>query len=294
MYIIYLYINKIVNCKYIINMEKSMKKNLELIAVLMLCIIIIILVLTYVYGKINIGITLIVFAITAGISFLIYLDKNITEEKVFLYIVPVILIMFIFGIPIVKNADEIVHWHKVYDISQGNIITKKSNGVGVGWVPESVSIFIPQNEINYAKLAELYERKMDKNEKIVGVDLATDAIYHPLTYAPQVLGVLTAKIFTNRPIIMMYMARIFNSICSFVLLYLAIKIIPYGKRILLFLTCIPVCANSLASMSTDALTISVAYLLIAYVLKLINEKQKKIELKEKIILRNFINCNGFM
>lgn len=271
-----------------------MKKNLEFIAILLLCITVITLVLTYVYGKISVLATILVLTITAVISFLIYLDKNITEEKVFLYIAPVILIMLIFGIPIVKNADEIVHWHKVYDISQGNIITQKSNGIGVGWVPESVSIFIPQNEINYAKLAELYERKMDKNEKIVGVDLATDAIYHPLTYAPQVLGVLTAKIFTNRPIIMMYMARIFNSICSFVLLYLAIKIIPYGKRILLLLTCIPVCANSLASMSTDALTISVAYLLIAYVLKLINEKHKKIELKEKIILRNFINCNGFM
>lgn len=271
-----------------------MKKNLELIAILILCITIITLVLTYVYGKINILVTLIVFAITVGISFLIYLKKDITEEKIFLYIMPIILIMLVFSIPIVKNADEIVHWHKVYDISQGNIITKKSNGIGMGWVPESVRIIIPQNEINYEKVAEIYEREVNENEEKVGVDLATDAIYHPLTHAPQVLGILVAKIFTNKPVIMMYMARIFNAICSFVLLYLAIKIIPYGKRIMLLLTCIPVCANSLASMSTDALTISVAYLLIAYVLKLINEKQKKIELKEKIILRSFVCYNLIM
>lgn len=269
-----------------------MKKNLELIAILLLCITVITLVLTYVYGKISVLATIAVLTITAGISFLIYFKKDITEEKIFLYIVPIILIMLIFSIPIVKNADEIVHWHKVYDISQGNIITEKLDGIGVGYVPESVRIVIPQNEINYKKVAELYERELNEDEEKLVVDLTTDAVYHPLTHAPQVLGVLIAKIFTNKPVVMMYMARILNALCSFILLYFAIKIIPFGKRIMLLLTCIPVCANSLASMSTDALTISVAYLLIAYVLKLINEKQKKIELKEKIILRSIICCNG--
>ena len=46
----------------------------------------------------------------------------------------------------------------------------------------------------------------------------------------------------------------------------------------------PVAVSSLASMSPDAMTISMSYLFISYILKLLNEKDKKIDWKDKIIL----------
>ena len=76
---------------------------------------------------------------------------------------------------------------------------------------------------------------------------------------------------------MAYGARIINMIVSILLLYLAIKLMPFGKKGMLLSMCFPIAIEGFTSMSPDALTISVAYLYTAYVLNIVfnNEKQVK-------------------
>lgn len=71
---------------------------------------------------------------------------------------------------------------------------------------------------------------------------------------------------------------------SVIMLYFAIKFMPFGKKVLLLLVALPISVEGFVSMSPDALTISAVFLFIAYVLKLFNEKDKKITLKDKVIL----------
>lgn len=83
---------------------------------------------------------------------------------------------------------------------------------------------------------------------------------------------------------MAYGARIINMIVSIVLLYLAIKIMPFGKRGMLFSMCFPIAIEGFTSMSPDALTISISYLFTAYVLNIVFNKEKQIKRTDIFIL----------
>lgn len=265
-------------------MEEKYKKIIKFIICMVIGIIIIGAVVSFGYNNFNVKAGIIISIVFILMALKIYLQDNNKEEVLFLNIVPIVLIMFLIGIPSLKNSDEIVHWNKIYDISQGHIMPKIIEGIPIGELPKETQTNISVEDINYDNLKNLYAQEISEDEKKVIVDLSTTSLYNPIVYIPQVVGTIVADIFTDRPLIMMYFARLFNLIFSVIILYLAIKIIPFGKRIMLLLTCIPVAAAGFASMSPDAMTIAIAYLLIAYILKLIDEKDKKISFKDKCIV----------
>ena len=265
-----------------------MKKELKLIIGIIICIILITLTVGFEYEKVNAVMGMIISIIALALGLIIYNKKQLSTEKLFLYIVPVIMILFLIAIPLWENADEPVHWFRIYDIIQGNFYTKTTNtGLAVAELPEAVYNYYYYNDrfdMKYSDYKDLYDKEIVEEGKVIYRDLSTAAVYHPLQYMPQVIGAFVADIFTDRPFVMMFAARIVNMLFSFGILYLAIKIIPYGKNIMLLLTCIPIATSSFASMSPDAMTISVSYLFISYILKLLHEKDKKINWKDKIIL----------
>ena len=225
-----------------------------------------------------------------GIIIYIFFSKNITEEKAFLITVPIIAVLFMFCMPSMKNHDELYHWYRICDISNGNLIA--------GFPNEEIpftSAHIKQNELEilgnknwinlrYKDIYELYQNNNQSSE-LVYTDISTSAVYSPIQYLPQSIGLVIAKFITNNAIVMSYFVRVFNVIFSIIILYLAIKITPFGKKILLFVSYIPIALEGFTSMSPDAITISVAFLLIAYVLRLTyNNEVKEIRIKEKVIL----------
>lgn len=84
--------------------------------------------------------------------------------------------------------------------------------------------------------------------------------------------------------LMVYGARIINMIVAILLLYLAIKQMPFGKRGMLISMCFPIAIEGFTSMSPDALTIAVSYLITAYVLNIVFNKEKNIEKKDIFVL----------
>ena len=263
-------IYKFIDIKYI---EERMKKEVKFIIGIILCIIVIAGIIAFNYNKVNAVMGMVISIIAILLCAKIYTEKQLKPEKLFLYIVPIIMILFLIGIPSWKNADEPVHWFRIYDISQGNLYTKKNNGLAVVELPEAVynyHNYTNELGIKYSDFKELYENEIIEDGKVIYRELSTAAVYHPIQYMPQVIGTFIADIFTDRPFVMMYFARVFNMIFSLAILYLAIKTIPYGKNIMLLLTCIPVAVSSFASMSPDAMTISMSYLFISYILKFLN------------------------
>jgi len=73
---------------------------------------------------------------------------------------------------------------------------------------------------------------------------------------------------------MMYLGRIFNLWAWIGLVYLSIKIIPVFKWPLTFLALVPVPLFQAASLSADALTNGIAFLLAAYILQCAFDKNK--------------------
>lgn len=276
-----------------------MKKNAKFIIVFIISTIIILLFTLYEAKLIKpiswqlIFLTIIITLIVALMSFSIYKEKNFTEDKAFKFVIPLICIMFFVAMPMFRNHDEDTHWLRIYDIANGNLFVPTEYGeifqegatnYPATEIPKAVFDIVDREKTAGHNFKELYEYTINEDETII-VALPTEALYSPIQYIPQVTGTLIAKMFTNRPIVMAYMARLFNMITTIIILYFAMKLIPFGKKIFLAVMAIPIAVEGFTSLSSDAMTISIAMLLIAYIFNIIFNKDKKIVTwKDKVIL----------
>lgn len=223
--------------------------------------------------------------ITIAISNIIFFSKNVTTEKVFLLTVPIICIIFMICMPMFRSHDELRHWTKAYEISTGKFVASVIDEKVQSELPTSVANGVNKywRNIKYGDVIKSLNNDLNENDTKLQ-SMKEVALYSPVQYMPQVLGILIAKIFTNKVIILAYMARLFNLIISVAIMYLTIKTIPYGKKVLLLLSLLPLSIEAFSSMSPDAITISVIFLFIAYVLKLKENKEELINKKDILIL----------
>ena len=84
--------------------------------------------------------------------------------------------------------------------------------------------------------------------------------YAPIVYLPQAIGITIGKIFNTSPLIMIWLGRLINLIVWVVLIYLAIKIIPFGKWAMAILALNPMAVFLSASLSADVVTTALAFL----------------------------------
>lgn len=231
-------------------------------------------------------------AILIGFSILIYIictiiyyKKNIKIENIFLMTVTPIAIMFLITMPTFKNHDELYHWYKSYELSIGKLTTGLENGVQGTKMPNAVGeiLYSDWTKMNYGELREKFQIKLN-NDKVALLDSGTSAVYSFVQYIPQATGITITRMFTDNVMLMTYGGRIANLAASILLIYFAIKLIPFGKKILLLVSYIPIAIEGFSSLSPDAMTISLSLFYIGYILYLAYDKDKKVEIKEKIIL----------
>mgnify|MGYP003371431515 CR=1 FL=1 len=219
------------------------------------------------------------------ISTIIYYKRNIKVENLFLMIVPFVCLFFMITMPTFKNHDEYYHWLKAYEVSEGHFMTPIENGVQGSQMPDAVWEVFPKDwtVMDYSDVKEKLNVKIDEEKQGI-LNPETAAVYSFVQYIPQATGIIIAKIFTNNAYIITYVGRIVNMIVAMALLYLAIKIIPFGKKLILLPAMIPIAIEGFTSLSPDAMTISMSFLYIAYILHLAFGNKEKILVKDKIIL----------
>ena len=237
------------------------------------------------YKENSIYTVLYIFIFVLTSLFLVYLYlinkyDHIHIEKKFLFLaIPIFAIYFVV-IPPNAGHDEELHWYRIFEISEGGFVSSVDNGSTGYILPENVDIDIPWIEqFRYINITN-NKKVLDYNKKIF-VANGTMAVYSPIQYLPQVTGVFVTKHITNKPLTIYYVGRLCNLIACIVLLYLAIKIIPYYKKILFLLAFIPIAIEGFTTLSGDGMLIAISYLFIAYVLK-------QIEISDKLKLKNYI------
>lgn len=220
-----------------------------------------------------------------AISIIIYSKKNIKVENLFLMLVPFVCIFFLITMPTFRSHDEYYHWLKAYEVSEGHLATPIEEGVQGSLMPKSVTNVMPQDwkTMTYTDVKEKLHVPLEKEDTAI-LNPETAAVYSFVQYLPQAVGIAVARVITSNTYLLTYAGRIANMLVCVALLYFAIKIIPFGKNLILIPAMIPIAIEGLASLSPDAMTISVSFLYIAYILHLAFGKVEKIELKEKIIL----------
>ena len=187
---------------------------------------------------------------------------------------------YLLFIPLGKVPDEETHAKRAYEISEGQLITgrNKQNRSGRMLNKNMVTYFRYKSYHDYKKVFT----KKDKKEKSFSAFPAA-SVYSFLCYIPQSTGILLGRILNLPLIFQLYLGRIFSFISWLILIYFAIKIIPY-KKICVFGICfLPMMIQQAISLSADSLTNGISIFFIAYTLYL-KERKESLSKKDFVIL----------
>lgn len=214
------------------------------------------------------------------VYFLFY--KKVNPEKIFLYLIIPIGLLYVFIIPLGRAPDENTHFYRSYEISIGNVIAKKNEmKQGGDYLPDNI------NEVFSASTKYKDEKKniniKFSNEKKF-VSFPNTSMYSFITYFPQVLGVTIGRLL-NLPILWVaFLGRLSNYLVWLLFMYFSIKIIPFKKLSLLIIMFLPMMLQESISLSADALTNGTTFLFISYILYFKYEENAIVKKKHMIII----------
>jgi len=189
-------------------------------------------------------------------------------ENWFLIIfIPLSLLMMIV-MPIFRPPDEPAHLERAFLIADGQMIS--SIRTGKATIPENFYGASLADNISYKDLINLWEDMTDRHYEIN--NMTATAIYPPVSYFPQALGMKLAMIFSSNRLVVFYAARLMNWLCATAVLWWGIWKIPKGKWIFLFLSILPVNLQEVSSASADGMATAIVFALTAFVCWAVMEK----------------------
>ncbi len=215
------------------------------------------------------------FVVFFTINYLIN-SKKLSYEK-FYIILTLFMIPILFIFPPLTIPDEYHHFYRSFSNSQIFDDNFKFNGF------DNKFTIVPDNSqcLNYSNVQVTDKvRNLDdiancsKNGKNV-VFFNTAAGINPiLGYIPQAIGIKIADFLSNSPLFIFYFGRLFSFLCSFFIVYMAIKITPKYKSLFLLVATMMMFVQQMISYSYDSILNSASLLFVAYMFKLLCSKSK--------------------
>jgi uncharacterized membrane protein len=212
--------------------------------------------------------------------------KPIKPDLFFLFISLFSGIVFLIFTPPFQVPDEINHFYKSYQISNGILFPEtKDNRLG-GYVPKSfIEITKPflglrwdsNVKTNFKTIKEQFSVPLNEDENVF-VDFPNTALYSPISYIPQSVSIFILKKLDLPPLIIFYGARLFTLLTWILGIWLAIRITPISKWLFTLLALLPMSIFTNMSLSADVVTNICAFLFIAYLLKVVFQ-EKDFDLK---------------
>lgn len=182
-------------------------------------------------------------------------------------------IIYLLAVPTLGTFDEQVHMQNVlYHVSnifeekvdeQENLYVTKVEYVDYtsalrGWKP---------SKQKYAQLNQMFQKCYGK--KTIEVELETGILKPSYMYLPQSIGGIAGYAFGFNLYTLTFLASITNLIFYALVVGLAIKVIPIAKELLFLLALCPTPLKAAASLSYDAFINSLAFLVIALIIKML-------------------------
>jgi uncharacterized membrane protein len=170
--------------------------------------------------------------------------------------------------PPFQAPDEQNHFFRTYQISKGELISRKLEGRSGGFVPNSLVETASQFNgfyFNPKDTLALLATPLNRNQQDF-VDFRNLVPHSPLVYAPQSIGISFGKLLDVSPLALMYLGRFTNLCVSLLLIFLAIHITPVFKRFFFLLMLSPMALFQMSSLSADSLTNSLSLLFVAFIL----------------------------
>ncbi|MDO4939097.1 MAG: DUF2142 domain-containing protein [Lachnospiraceae bacterium] len=235
------------------------------------------------YGMLTIG--LVMLSLCVGI-FLIC--TNFKREIIWIIAVFLLGISFIRVMPGLSAPDEPSHYVSAYYLSNQLMMIQPDDEAGkVNIRKEDVALEDVNEERKKSDYAYVEDTEVfgqiptEKNyyevrnwNKLHDADPGMTTSAHirvvttPFVYLPQATGITIGRLFNTSALTMLNLGKIFNLLVFCILVYFAVRIMPFGKSIMMASVLLPMTVNLAASMSYDAMLIGCAYVFIAEILYL--------------------------
>jgi len=190
--------------------------------------------------------------------------------------------------PPYQVPDEPDHFFRAFQLSQGQIIGKKTEMGSGGYLPKAVPNeanqfanipFKPEQKLTIREIQAQYRQSPVLDEVTLSdkefVSFPYTVLYSPVPYIASATAVGFSKLLSLKLFTSFYFARVINFILSLAIVSFAFYLIEkwHKPRLLLFffLAAMPMSIFVLASVSADSFTNSISFLICALIFKL--EKQ---------------------
>ena len=182
------------------------------------------------------------------------------------------------ALPLYRSPDEYTQFARILEICRGQFVSPERT-----FAPETLSL-------GNAALASTSQRFIfDKADIILGwndLDYAffpNTSYFFPTAFMPHVILTSIVHLFTDRLIPILYAARLGNFIGCGITLWLAIRIMPYGKDLTTAVSLFPMSLQGFISASADGFSFALFILFLALILRAKNDR-RRFSLGEIIVL----------
>ena len=204
--------------------------------------------------------------------------RNIKYENIFLILASFLGVVFLIMSPLFTGSDEINHYYRIYELTEGVFVTPTGDNYSGGDLPLSLSTTFlngggAAEKIKYPSIPSMAGVPLEKENVVTygkqeETFYANTSLYSPLTYIPHIVGFSIGKCFNAGPYIIGMLGRLSNLIFYLVIGYFAIKIMPRWKLFFLLIFISPNMMQLASTLSADAFMYSLLLLFVAYILNI--------------------------
>ncbi len=203
-------------------------------------------------------------------------------EYVFLVLSLVFGTIFLLVVPPFQVSDEPFHFLRTYQIATLDLIAEKRGDITGGELPAGLSDLIKiwteiplntEKKATWEHFQNSWQIPLNKSQERFAW-FSNTALYSPVPYIPQAMGIAVGKIFSLPPIILMYLGRISALLASTWVSFLAIKKTPFLKWGIVLILLTPMSIFLRAAVSADSFLIALSSLFVATCFDLAFQKQK--------------------
>jgi uncharacterized membrane protein len=198
---------------------------------------------------------------------------SVTAATWFLLLATPVCLFLAFAIPPGQGLDEANHFLRVYQVSGGTILSEYSDRHIGGAVPSCAVTYLYRSGVAAAQPGPFQWRSFFQQP--AGCDpsatqfvaFENTAVYSPVSYLPQALGVAIARL-VHAPIpVLFYMGRLFGAFAYIGLVYLALRVATGARSLLLVVGLMPMALTSASEYSADTMTLALALLMVAGIIR---------------------------
>lgn len=232
------------------------------------------------------GIVLLFMVAFLIVTYLTLYIKHICIEKNFIIYATMLGILFMFIIPPFTNFDDVTHYASNYKYANiilndgiveesdeeltnmgygktGNVLKMREGDLPISYVG-NYETSSPTVQSYKAIIHNLFSTDHSKADTLV--EYANAGL--PYQSIPIWSGMVIARIIGLGQIPMIMLCRILSLVVYIIIMYFAIRIIPFGKLIVFIIALLPMSLSLVVSFSYDTFYIEIATLLIALTLKM--------------------------